>query len=737
MDVRAVVGLVADPFLVVDAQGLIVSANAAALELLGLPSGSGVGLELGACVQDPEGAQRLLAEALCAPGVVRGVIGPQTTSEPGRRLDAALSRLSGSDQTLVGALLRPRAQGPAENAASGLLRAMLEQSPDQIAVIDREGRLLALSRTAEGVPVEKVLGRTVFEFTEPEGRVALEDALARAESDDGVASYEAFGRTVGGSRRAYSNRLKRVRVDGRTLFVIVGTETTALRQLEARKEALRTAMDHALDALVRVDPTLQVSWVNAAYAKLVGRPAEGLCGASWLASITPGCHGTVREAVASLPEKGRADLVVEAVRADGSLAPWGLTLVAARDAAGGPDGLFCFARDLSEQQAAHAHAVVADRLASVGMLASSVAHEVNNPLSAILSNLQFARRELAQLAGQGPDPRLPPLIDVLDDTLEAAERVRDIARDLRTFGHSKAPGPEPIELWPVIEAAIRLARNEVQHRARLVIDRRESPRVLGSAGRLGQVFLNLVVNAAQAIPGGDAANNEVRVRLGAGQPGEVRVEVSDTGKGMDEETLGRLFQPFFTTRSEQGGTGLGLSIARRIVAEHRGRLEVRSTPGTGTIFTVVLPTTDPPAVAASVAPPPAATPSPPARGSGGSVLIVDDDPLVLRGLSRALGSRFEVTCAPDAAAALNLLQLGRTFDAVVCDVMMPQLTGPELYTRLEKLDAPLARRFAFVTGGLLNEHTRAALAGLPCRVLEKPLQPHDLVNLVGELVQTR
>lgn len=228
---------------------------------------------------------------------------------------------------------------------------------------------------------------------------------------------------------------------------------------------------------------------------------------------------------------------------------------------------------------------VAERMVSVGTMAAGVAHEINNPLAALMANLDFFAEDLRRLRealGRGVNQH--ELISALDElevplgeASECAARVRDIVRDLKIFSRGSDEEQGSVELVPVLESAIRMATNEIRHRARLVTDFEPVPPVEGNEGRLGQVFLNLLVNAAHAVPEGRAADNEIRVTVRHDHRGVV-VGVSDTGTGISPGVLSKVFDPFFTTKPFGEGMGLGLAISHRIVTHLGGQIAVKTEP---------------------------------------------------------------------------------------------------------------------------------------------------------------
>ncbi|MFY0581895.1 sensor histidine kinase [Cystobacter fuscus] len=217
--------------------------------------------------------------------------------------------------------------------------------------------------------------------------------------------------------------------------------------------------------------------------------------------------------------------------------------------------------------------VSAGRIAAVGTLAAGVGHEINNPLAYLLLNLEGVARSLRQ----GPE-HLAEARTRLDSVREGAERIRVIVRDLKVFSRQEGEEREMLDVNAVVVPAMRMAAHAVRARARLVEDFGSPPPVLGCEARLGQVLLNLLINALQAIPEGNPERHEVRVRTGGDNLGRALVEVSDTGCGMSPSVLSRIFEPFFTTKPSDEGTGLGLAICQQIVQSHGGELRVRSEP---------------------------------------------------------------------------------------------------------------------------------------------------------------
>ncbi len=384
------------------------------------------------------------------------------------------------------------------------------------------------------------------------------------------------------------------------------------------------------------------------------------------------------------------------------------------------------ARDLTERNQMQARLLFADRMASVGTLAAGVAHEINNPLAYIMANLGFAAEELALF------PQTETLAEVrqaIQEAREGAERVRRIVRDLKTFSRADEDESGLADVRRVLESAINMAFNEIRHRAQLVREYREAPYVLANEGRLGQVFLNLLVNAAQAIPEGGATKHTIRVVLRE-EGGEVVVEGHDTGMGISQNHLARLFDPFFTTKPVGVGTGLGLAVCHGIVTSVGGEIEVQSEEGKGSVFRVRMP-----AAAGQSIHPTKAPSAPPETTRRARVLVLDDEPLVCASIRRMLAREHDVVVATDAREALSWLLRGDAFDIVFCDLMMPDMTGMDFYAELARSNPEIARGVVFFTGGAFTPRAREFLEAVPNARLDKPPAPQNLRALIRERLQ--
>jgi PAS domain S-box-containing protein len=403
-----------------------------------------------------------------------------------------------------------------------------------------------------------------------------------------------------------------------------------------------------------------------------------------------------------------------------------------RDAAGAITGVTGVSTDVTARERMHAQLVQAERLASMGKLAATVAHEINNPLTYVLANLEVLSRRLEALGATAPDGFRAEALDLIKATHEGADRVRRIVRGLKAFSRQDDEPAEATNVQRVLDLSLAIAENEIRHRARLCKDYRPVSLVLANEMRLSQVFVNLLVNAAHAIPEGHADQHEIRVRTSM-MDGMVIIAIEDTGSGMEPELRARIFEPFFTTKAVGVGTGLGLSVCYGIINGCGGTIESESTVGTGSTFRVRLPAIVPAIVTAADARSTSVADDPPRRQAQaarrGRVLIVDDDSNVAKTLGMLLEPEHEVRVLTKAKHALDLLIGGAEFDVIFCDLMMPEMTGMDLHRLLVEAVPAQAERIVFMTGGAFTEAAQDFLNRVPNTCLEKPFAQSELDDI--------
>jgi PAS domain S-box-containing protein len=430
-------------------------------------------------------------------------------------------------------------------------------------------------------------------------------------------------------------------------------------------------------------------------------------------------HPEDRQQVESLLEMGVASPLTSARFRRADQRHVELELVALPIELDGAPAAVLLARNVTERRRLTARRMEMDRIISMGTLAAGIGHEINNPLAYVLLSLEEAKSRLAAGVSTGQDEELG---DLIETSLDGVRRIRGIAEGLALFSRADRH-LEPLQLNKVIRTAAAITSNQLKLRARLELDLLPGLRVRGNETRLVQVFVNLLINAAQAIPEGDVDRNVVKVATRRAADGAILCEVSDTGLGIEEKLLGRIFEPFYTTKARGQGTGLGLGICRDSVQTMEGTLTVESTKGQGTTFSIRLSESDEDEVT-TVAPESA----PPRRRL--RVLVVDDEAQILRAIRRLLQTWAHVTVASSADAALELIARNEPYDLILSDLMMPGRSGMDLYEVAIDEDPDLMERFVFMTGGTFTDRAQAFRRHTKAPFVDKPVGAKDLRALL-------
>jgi PAS domain S-box-containing protein len=357
---------------------------------------------------------------------------------------------------------------------------------------------------------------------------------------------------------------------------------TTLDLLQRSERNFRTLIEQSPEAVV-IHQQGRIAYVNPAGLRLLGyaEPSTVL-GTDWSAMLHP------QDRAAEAPAASRE---LRLLRSDGLTVIVELTELALEF--DGRAATVVLARDITERKEIQARLLLADRLTSVGTLVMGIAHEINNPMSYVTANLVQLSSVLSDLAqAVGNTKVVGTLIDLsqaASEALEGAQRVNKIVKELQIFARGDDEHLEPINLQTVVRNSLNIAHQALEPRARLVLELEEVAPVLASASKLGQVCLNLLLNAGQSIPMGAADRNQIVIRTRQRNDGWVLLEIADTGSGISPEHQRRLFDPFFTTKPIGEGTGLGLSICHGIVTRLGGTIEVESALGHGSLFRIVLP----------------------------------------------------------------------------------------------------------------------------------------------------
>lgn len=486
-----------------------------------------------------------------------------------------------------------------------------------------------------------------------------------------------------------------------------------LEVLQQSQRDFNALIERAPDAVL-VLVGRRVVWANAAATRLLGQgPLTGRAVADVLT------RGSASKSLAELREAmrtGTANIKLQS----GSGQTLLLEAVGVRVRYEGEHATVIVARDTTDRELITARMMEMDRMITAGTLSAGIGHEINNPLTYALLNV----REATELLARREYHDLPEL---LADAEEGLVRIGGVVGGLRSFARSDEAERE-VRLANVVRSAVAIAGNEVRLRAHLQVEVGEDLMVRGGETRLGQILTNLLVNAAHAIPMGNAAKQLVRVAAKS-DGDEVMLTVSDTGCGMSKEVQQSCFEPFFTTKPASEGTGLGLSICRDLVRELDGQLTVESRPGEGTTFTLVVPLAEP--SSESLADPPSRRRIRPLhKPSGVRVLIVDDERATLRAMARSLRNEVEITTASSVDEALEAIAENPSYDLILSDVIMPNKTGDDLMRALERDWPQLVESVVFMTGGAFTESARAFSKAQSHRVLLKPVSRDDILAVV-------
>jgi two-component system cell cycle sensor histidine kinase/response regulator CckA len=380
-------------------------------------------------------------------------------------------------------------------------------------------------------------------------------------------------------------------------------------------------------------------------------------------------------------------------------------------------GVTVIAEDISTQKEMETRLLLSERLASIGTLAAGVAHEINNPLTYVLGNLELLKPELKEQTA---------LAALLEQITEGAERIANVVADLMSFSHREEGPLGAVSVSEAVDRAARVAHHELQRKARFVREPFDVPPVYGGPARIGQVLLNILINAAHAVPLGMPERHEIRVSACVIPEDRVRISVRDTGRGIDRTMLSRIFDPFITTKPTGEGTGLGLYVCHNIVRSLGGAIWVESQPGKGSTFHVDLPIYRGEAARRQKD----AVRSAEKTERSLQLLVIDDEPSITAFVRHALRQHEVATaaCGRDALLALETL----TFDGILCDLVMPDLSGVEVFQHVKATRPELAQRFLFITGAALRDLAPEVVrSGVP--VLYKPFSVRDLREAVQRL----
>jgi two-component system, cell cycle sensor histidine kinase and response regulator CckA len=391
-----------------------------------------------------------------------------------------------------------------------------------------------------------------------------------------------------------------------------------------------------------------------------------------------------------------------------------------------------FGRDVTERKREEQRLLQADRLSALGMLASGMAHAINDPLTYVLLNLDHLSRCLPGLAGNLDS--LPDTMARLAEAREGADRMATIVKRMRSFARTDESSNRVLDLRAVLESVVDLVGHEVHHRGKLTTRFENVPPVLANESKVEQICLGLLLFAAQMLPDDAAQQREVRLSLEADERQFAVLEIVCEGCNVTESDVQNLFDPF--SASDDGKVlGFGLNVCSGLVEQLGGQIEAELLPGTGLLLRTAIPCVSLQRLTETKLPSSPPSSMPPLPGGKARVLVVDDDPGVGRALRLMLEQEHDVKSLVKPREALQELLSDSGYDLVFCDLMMPDLSGMDIYQVLRFNRPGYEAKIVFMTGGAFTPSARRFLAQIPNQRIEKPFNLHSLQRLVQKSVR--
>jgi PAS domain S-box-containing protein len=613
-----------------------------------------------------------------------------------------------------------------------LLLSIVAAAPVTILCTTPDGRLLYINRLLIRVP-EGLEGRTVYDFTDPRHHETMRACLEQVARTGEPGGYESLGQAATGVAW-YETRVAPITRDGQVVaLTLVATDVTARKRVE---EALRESEEMLRMAVAATDMGLwswdgerdEHTW-DARMTEILGLTEPPASVAAAKALVYPDDRSVVFERIA-LAQQGKPWGVAEfrIVRPNGELRWVQVRGGVVRDEIGGALKVTGGALDVTERRAVEERLRQSQKLEAVGQLTAGIAHNFNNLLMAILPNLELA-------------PLLAPAeaTPLLDDARHAAERAAQLVRQLLVFAGKQRSAQHTVQfVGPIVDRVLSICRGTFDRQLAIESSAAEGlPPVAMDAGQVEQALLNVCLNARDAMADRAVRRLQVSVdpvpadspELAQRAPGPhvayVRIRIEDTGHGMDETTRRRVFEPFFTTKPVGKGTGLGLATAYAILKAHEGWIAVESTPGTGSVFSLYLPSAEgrptSPEVDEDALP----------VGGTGRILVIDDEAMVRQVVARILGDGgYDVETAGGAREGLERFEREpEGFDLILLDLSMPDGSGRDVCIAIKERRPE--QRVLYFSGYAVEDAPEAD------GVVPKPIGAASLLAEVGRAIERR
>ncbi len=597
-------------------------------------------------------------------------------------------------------------------------RSLFEQSPLGIYQTTSDGKILAanaaLLRDLGYSSLEELAARKL-ELDGYELRLPRQEFKERIERNGEVIGFESAWLKKDGQVLAVRESARAVRDrDGTTLYY-EGTieDVTAQRRVEEERRRLVAAIEQASETIVIMDTEGLIEYVNPAFERTTGYTREEAIGKK-LSMLESGEHDDAYYATLwqtiTQSEMWQGHFVNR--RKDGSLYEEEAMISPIRDDSGRIVSFVEVKRDVTQEMALQKQLLQAQKMETVGLLAGGVAHDFNNLLQAMLNHVEIVRGRPADVT---------QMAATMAELEAEIRRGSALTRQLLLFARRETAKPEQLDLNEVIGSAATFLRRLVRANVTFSVELADEPLpVTADRGQIDQVLMNLVVNAADVMPGGG------RLTIRSGRQGEewVWVAADDTGGGIPVEVRERIFEPFFTTKLK--GTGLGLSVVHGIVTQHHGVVTFEDRPGGGTSFRVALPRAG--SEEFPEVPHPTVDTSSAPSGHGERVLVVEDEEGARQGLTEILRMLEYDVVAVGSGEEAGLLPQNPGFDVLLTDMMLPGCTGSDVARGL--LDRYPKLKVILMSGYAQDEAVRRGALTGRVRFLQKPF---DLASLAREI----
>jgi PAS domain S-box-containing protein len=615
---------------------------------------------------------------------------------------------------------------------------LLDLAIDSIYMLDDQGNFVYVNENTcktRGYEKQEMLNMNVRKIVAREYE-AMADERIRAVIEKGENIFETVHVRKDGSTFPVEVHSSRFTIDNKTRLIAIARDITerklADQVLSRSEERFRTILEEMDNGYFELDQHGNYIFVNDAMCKILGLQRSDIVSkhfSYFTDKADEKFSENIKAIISEVVIKGNniSGLFGTIVKGDGTRRIIGISTSPMKDAAGKITGVRGITRDITDRMKMEQQLLIASKLASIGELAAGVAHEINNPLTAITGFAQLLMAEDALPAQVKSD---------LEKIYSQSQRAAKIVQNLLTFSRSYSLEKQVISINDVIMKTLDMRSYEHKvNNIEVITELAHSlPGISADENQIQQVILNIVVNAEQSIIS-KRRSGIIKITTTSNDH-EIKVIIADNGPGIPQELLDRIFDPFFTTKDVGSGTGLGLSVCHGIITKHGGKLSAESIEGSGATFIIALP-------AASEEESKAAEISVISRkaieksGVKRSILVVDDEVVIRDILQRILADRgYEVESAESGAEGLEKIEK-REYDAYLLDIKMPGVDGKDLFEAINKNSPHLINRVIFITGDTITRSTQDFLESTGRTYLSKPFDFARLIGSIEESISAR